>query len=227
MQNRHHQYERPGMSTLAAGALALATGAIAYAAMSQFAGASRYGRSRAPVWPEDAPRRTLRRNQGQHWGNDIVVGRTVTINKPRSELYAFWRDFSNLPKFMENVTSVIASDGKRSHWTIAAPGGEVSFDSTITEERENELLAWRSDDDAEIRNSGRIVFRDAPGGRGTQVEATIAYEAPGGRVGQFIAKLFQREPHIQARRELRRFKQLMETGEISTTVPGPAAPRAR
>ncbi|MFC6490972.1 cyclase, partial [Nitratireductor sp. GCM10026969] len=105
---------------------------------------------------------------------------------------------------------------KGARWVVAAPGGStITFETTITDERPDELIAWKSDEGAEVRNSGRIVFRDAPGGRGTEVEATIAYDPPGGAFGWAAAKLFQREPRIQTRRELKRFKQLMETGEVA------------
>ncbi len=147
-----------------------------------------------------------------------LVERTVTINRPRQELYAFWRDFSNLAQIMENIESVTVLDEERSHWVVRAPAGQtVEWDSVIVEDIPGELISWQSDDDADITNSGRIDFRDAPGGRGTQVTATIAYDPPAGAVGKLVAKLFQREPKIQARRDLRRFKQFMETGEIATS----------
>ena len=160
------------------------------------------------------------------WNEASLVGRTVTINRPRQELYAFWRDFRNLPRFMENVREVTVSDGQRSHWVIEAPAGRtVEWDSVLTEDVEGEVIAWESAEGAEIRNSGRIEFRDNSAGRGTEVTATIAYDPPGGDLGKLIAKLFQKEPKVQARRELRRFKQLMETGEISTSAAPDAAPR--
>lgn len=149
---------------------------------------------------------------------DSLVGRSVTINRPRAELYAYWRDFSQLPRFMENVVSVAILDERRSHWVVKAPAGKtVEWDAVITEEREDELIAWASKEGADVPNSGRIDFRDA-GARGTVVTATILYDPPAGVVGKLIAKLFQREPTIQARRDLRRFKQLMETGEIATAA---------
>lgn len=149
---------------------------------------------------------------------DTLVGRTVTINRPRAELYGYWRDFGNLPTFMDNVVSVEMLDDRRSHWVVKAPGGQtVEWDSLITEEREGEMIAWASAEGADVPNSGRIDFRDAQGGRGTIVTATIVYDPPAGMVGKIIAKIFQREPAIQARRDLRRFKQLMETGEIATS----------
>ncbi|WP_157220857.1 SRPBCC family protein [Flavisphingomonas formosensis] len=150
---------------------------------------------------------------------DTLVGRTVTVNRPREELYNFWRDLSNLPAFMENVERVDVIDDLRSHWVVKAPGGRtVEWTSVITEDRAGELVAWASEDGADVPNSGRIDFRDATGGRGTCVTATILYDPPAGAVGRLIAKLFQREPAIQARRDLRRFKQLMETGEIATSA---------
>lgn len=152
---------------------------------------------------------------------------TVTINRPRQELYDFWRDFTNLARFMENILSVEVQSDRRSHWKVAAPAGQsVEWDSEVTEDVPGSVIAWRSAEGADVRNSGRVEFRDAPPGRGTQVLATISYDPPGGAIGKVIAKLFQKEPAIQARRDLRRFKQLMETGEISTTRPPAAAPRS-
>jgi uncharacterized membrane protein len=158
---------------------------------------------------------------------DVLVGRTVTIDKPREALYAFWRDFTNLPRFMHNIESVSMNDSGRSHWVVSAPAGKtVEWDSEIIAEEPGELIAWRSLEGASVRNSGRVEFKDSPDRRGTVVTVTIAYDPPGGTVGKLIAKLFQKEPKIQARQDLRRFKQLMETGEIPTAQPPHAAPRA-
>jgi uncharacterized membrane protein len=160
----------------------------------------------------DAATAALIEPQGDH-----VVGRAVTINRPARELFAFWRDFANLATFMENVERVDVLDPKRSHWVVKAPGGRtVEWDARVTEEQDGALIAWTSEPGADVANSGRIEFRDA-GTRGTVVVATIAYDPPGGTFGKLVAKLFQREPAIQARRDLRRFKQLMETGEIATS----------
>lgn len=149
---------------------------------------------------------------------DHVVGRAVTINRPAADLYAYFRDFTRLPTFMENVDRVELLGGGRSLWVVRAPAGRmVEWTARITEEREGELLAWTSEDDADVAHSGRIEFRDA-GLRGTIVIATIAYDPPGGTIGKLVAKLFQREPAIQARRDLRCFKQLMETGEVATAA---------
>lgn len=161
------------------------------------------------------------------WHEAALVGRTVTINAPRSEVYAFWRDLRNLPLFMENIESITLGDDRRSHWVVKAPAGQtVEWNSVITEDVENERIAWTSVEDADVRNTGLIEFRDGPPGRGTQVTATIVYDPPGGDLGKLIAKMFGKEPKVQTRRDLRRFKQLLETGEISTSRAPDAAPRA-
>ena len=133
-------------------------------------------------------------------------------------MFAYWADLTNLPAFMDNVERIDMLSDTRSHWVVKAPAGKtVEWDAVITDKREGELIAWASTDDADVPNSGRIEFRDA-GDRGTIVTATIAYDPPAGIIGKVVAKLFQSEPAIQARRDLRRFKQLMETGEIATAA---------
>ncbi|MET0365355.1 MAG: SRPBCC family protein [Sphingobium sp.] len=150
---------------------------------------------------------------------DAVVGKTVTIARPRQLLYDYWRAQEKLPSFMDNVERIEDLGGNRYHWTVKAPAGRtVEWTARITEDVPGEAIAWTSEDGADVPNSGRITFADAPGGRGTWVTATILYDPPAGIVGKVIAKLFQREPAIQARRDLRRFKQLMETGEIATAA---------
>ncbi|MHC9417463.1 SRPBCC family protein [Sphingomonas citri] len=145
-----------------------------------------------------------------------ITARAVTINRPVEEVYAYFRDFANLPSFMENVERIDVLDRQRSHWVVKAPaGGTVEWDARLTAEDENKLLAWTSEGGAEVPNSGRVEFHDA-GARGTVLVATILYDPPGGVIGKVIAKMFQREPAIQARRDLRRLKQLLETGEIAT-----------
>lgn len=160
------------------------------------------------------------------WPDAVAIGRSVTINRPRRDLYAFWRDFSNLPRFMVNVDRVECADATHSHWVVRAPNDKtVEWDSVVTEDTPDELIAWESTEGGDIRNEGRIEFRDGPPERGTIVTATIIYDPPGGQLGRVIAKLFGKEPKVQARRELRRFKQLMETGEVATAEAPDAAPR--
>ncbi len=145
-----------------------------------------------------------------------LTARAVTINQPLAKVYSRFRDFAAWPAFMENVIRIDVHDERRSHWVVKAPaGGTVEWDARITEETPGKLLAWESEDGAEVPNRGRVEFRDA-GARGTVIVATIDYDPPAGIVGKVIAKMFQREPAIQARRDLRRFKQLLETGEIAT-----------
>ncbi|WP_338240511.1 SRPBCC family protein [Aurantiacibacter hainanensis] len=163
---------------------------------------------------DDAPIYTRKSPPGEH----AVLGRTVTIRKPRAELYSFWRDFQNLPKFMENVET-IRSQGDRSTWVIKAPGGStVDVETRVSDERENERIAWQSTENSDIRTSGRVEFTDAPGERGTRVSLIMSYDPPGGAAGRALAKLFMREPEVQARHDLKRFKALMETGEITTSA---------
>ena len=148
-----------------------------------------------------------------------LVGRTVTIGKPRQELYDAWRDFTRFPDFMDNVEKVEKLDGNRSRWTIAAPGGsQVELVTRITEDHPGEVIAWESEPESDIETAGRAEFSDAPPGRGSVVRLTMSYDPPGGLPGRMLAKLLQREPSIQARRDLRRFKQLMETGEVTTNA---------
>lgn len=169
------------------------------------------------VASDDAPLVTAKRGTATGAG-DTTVASAVTINRPVAELYAFWRDFPNLATFMENVERIDALDDTRSRWVVKAPAGKtVEWVSRVTEQAANRLIAWEAEADAEVPNSGRVEFRDA-GARGTVVTATIAYDPPAGFIGKVVAKMFQREPAIQARRDLRRFKQLMETGEIATSA---------
>lgn len=145
-----------------------------------------------------------------------LFAEAVTINRPAQELYSFWRNPRNLAHVMENIRSIVPIDATRSRWTAKGPADrEVSWESVITKDVPGEEIYWQSAEGADVPNSGRIEFRDA-GARGTIVRATISYDRPGGVIGQMIAKLFQREPRIQTRRDLHRFKQLMETGEIAT-----------
>lgn len=147
-----------------------------------------------------------------------LLAESVTINRTAQELYAFWRDPANLVGVMENAVAIEPLGPDRSRWTVKAPAGkEVSWESVITKDVPGREIYWQSAEGADVANSGRIEFRDA-GDRGTIVRAVIAYDPPGGTVGKMIAKLFQREPRIQTRRDLHRFKQLMEAGEIATSA---------
>jgi uncharacterized membrane protein len=148
----------------------------------------------------------------------IKVEKTLTINKSPQELYSFWHNFENLPHIMKHLKSVKVYDQKRSHWIANAPlGNSVEWDAEIINDQENHLIAWSSVEGADIDNSGFVRFQPAPGGRGTEVKVVIEYNPPGGALGAAVAKLFGEEPEQQIGDDLRRFKQLMETGEIATT----------
>lgn len=110
----------------------------------------------------------------------------------------------------------------RSHWVVKAPAGRtVEWDSIVTYEEPDRLIVWQSAEGSDIRSSGRVEFADAAPGRGTIVRATISYDPPGGVIGEWLAKVFQREPNVQTRRDLRRLKQFLETGEIASSA-GPS-----
>jgi len=164
----------------------------------------------------DAPdelRETMAGGEGS-----TMSGRSVTINRPADEVFAFFRDFSNLAGIMENVERIDVLDDTRSHWVVKAPAGRtVEWDSTVTREEKGRLIEWAADEGASVANSGRVEFQPVEG-RGTVVTLTTLYDPPGGVVGKVIAKMFQREPAIQARRDLNRLKQFLETGEVATAA---------
>src|SRR5262249_13537794 len=122
-------------------------------------------------------------------GQGIKVEKSVTINRPPAELYRFWRNFENLPRFMNHLESVKKMDDRRSHWVAKAPAGtRVEWDAEVYNEKEDELIAWRSLENADINHAGSVWFRQAPNGRGTEVKVVINYEPPGGKLGASIAK---------------------------------------
>ena len=161
------------------------------------------------------------------WSSAAVVSRAVTINQPRDAVYDFFRAFANLPTFMENIASITEIDSTHSRWTVKSPGGTTtSWEAVVTQDLPGKLIAWETKPGALIANRGKVEFKDATGGRGTEVHATIIYRPPGGTAGKFLAKLTQRESGIQTRRDLKRLKMLLETGEIATNAPQGTAPKA-
>ena len=155
---------------------------------------------------------------------NIQVEKTVTIDRPVSELYNYWRDFTNLPNFMAHLKSVTNKDkgGKVSHWVANAPlDFKVEWDAEMIKDEPERLIAWNALDNADIDNCGFVRFQPAPGDRGTQVKVVLEYQPPGGALTDAIAKLFGESPSEQIGDELNRFKQLMETGEIATTAGQP------
>ncbi|MER3424099.1 MAG: cyclase [Nitrospiraceae bacterium] len=153
----------------------------------------------------------------------VEVVKTLTINRPQEEIYRFWRNLENLPCFMRHLEPVNVLDEKRSHWTAKAPGGmTVEWDAEIINEEAYHLIAWRSPEGTDIEHWGIVRFTPAPGGRGTEVKVELEYEPVGGAFGTAVAELFGEAPAQQVEEDLRRFKQIMEAGEIPTTVGQPA-----
>ena len=158
-----------------------------------------------------------RSEASDHVARDFHVEKSITINSTPAELYSFWRNLENLPRFMEGLESVTSIGNDYSHWIAKGPGAtKVEWDAAIFNDKENELIAWRSLSHADVDNAGTVRFEEAVGGRGTRVSVTLNYNAPGGKVGVLIAKLFGEEPGQLVEKNLRRLKQLIETGEIPT-----------
>ena len=212
--------ERPkrdsGKANVAMG-VGLATAAVAAAAGAFLLQRKNKEQGMADTISSDAPSWTLRdRPEGE---KGELIGRSATINRPRDEIYQRWRDFTAFPQFMENVERVEMLDDKRSKWTIKGPGGsDVELVTEITHDVPGERIAWKSTEDSDIETAGELMIKDANPGRGAVVQLVQTYKAPGGAIGKMLAKLMQREPEIQARRDLRRFKQLLETGEVTTNA---------
>jgi uncharacterized membrane protein len=145
----------------------------------------------------------------------IHAAARITVNRPVAEVYAAWRELENLPRFMAHLQEVRPVGHERTHWRAAVPAGiDIEWDAEITSERIDEHLEWRSVGDATVRNSGRVDFRPAPGRHATEIRVHLDYEPPAGKLGAVVAKLFGEEPDQQVRDDLRRFKQLLETGEV-------------
>lgn len=161
----------------------------------------------------DAPHWTLGKPSKR-----TLFGKSVLIGRPRDELFAEWR-VDRFPDFMENVVAVEPLGDDVSRWTVKAPAGrEVTLINRITQSVVGEAIYWQSEPGSDIQNSGEVRFTDAPAGRGTYVSLILAYDPPAGKLGRLAAKLMQREPEVQARRDLHRFKQLMETGEVTSNA---------
>ena len=153
---------------------------------------------------------------------------TTTIRKPASEVYAFWRDLGNLPRFMAHLEEVRATGDRTSHWVAGAPfGNNVEWDAEIVGEAPGEKIAWRSTGNADVPNAGTVRFVPAPDGVSTEVHVVLDYDIAGGTVGKAVAKYFGEEPHQQLDDDLRRLKQVLETGEVVRSDGAPWGKRAR
>ncbi|HEY7182806.1 MAG TPA: SRPBCC family protein [Blastocatellia bacterium] len=155
-------------------------------------------------------------------GAGIKVEKSVNINKPVEELFRFWSDFENLPRFLNHLESVrpigglsgqSARPARISHWIARLPAGmKVEWDAEIINEEPNELIAWRSLEGAQVPNAGSVRFERNPNGPGSEVKVAIEYAPPAGKIGSLLAKLFGEDPERRVAEDLRRFKQFMETG---------------
>lgn len=155
---------------------------------------------------------------------EVRITESITIERSQEELYTFWRDLENLPRFMQHLESVQTLDDSRSHWTARVPGGvgELRWDAEVTESLAYERISWRSLPGASISNTGTVVFRPAPGGRGTELKVTIAYSPPAGTIGSAAARMLNPALSRMIREDVRRFKSLMEAGEVPTIAGQPS-----
>jgi len=158
-----------------------------------------------------------------------VEGRSViTVNKAPGEVYARWRDIERLPTFMYHLESVTVLGEGRSHWVAKGPAGTtVEWDAEITDDRPGDRIAWASVAGTKVDSSGSVRFRPAPAGQGTEVRVELRYSPPGGALGSVVAKLFGEEPTQQLSDDLRRFKQMVETGEIARSDASPGGTRTQ
>jgi uncharacterized membrane protein len=158
---------------------------------------------------------------------DLYFETSIATAKSPEECYRFWRDFQNLPRFMDNLESVQALDERRFHWISKSSSSlRLEWDCEITEDRPGAALGWRTVNGAQVPNAGSVIFEPAPRGRGTIVRLSIHYSPVGGRLTAALAKLLRQDPQTQVQQDLRRFKQLLETGEIATTNGQPTGRRS-
>lgn len=173
-----------------------------------------------------AAARALTKGEETSVARDVHIETSIAIDKSTEELYAFWRDFTNLPLFMKNLESVSQLDPTRSHWVAKGPAGaRVEWDAEIYNEKENELIAWRSLENADVVNAGSVRFQAGPEGRGTFVRVTVNYNPPAGKLGTNLAAILGAEPARLIKEDLRRLKQTLEAGEIAT-IDGQTSGRA-
>lgn len=153
---------------------------------------------------------------------------TTTISRQPEDVYDFWRHWENLPTFMAHLDEVRTTGGSRSHWKASAPfGRSVEWDAEVTEDVPGQRIGWRSVGSADVENSGVVRFVPAPGGRGTEVHVELEYSMPAGKLGEAVARYFGEDPHQQIDDDLRRLKQVIETGEVVRSDGAPGGKRAR
>lgn len=163
--------------------------------------------------------------EGTQTAEPMRVETAITVDQSRDEVYEYWRDLENLPRFMRHLTSVKQTGEKTSHWEASITGGmsSVQWDAEITEDNPGERIAWRSLPDATIHNSGVVDFEDAPGDQGTEIRAIIEYRPPAGEFGASVARFFTPALEQMVKEDVRRFKHVIEAGEIPTTEGQPSS----
>ena len=150
-------------------------------------------------------------------GHGSRVDCAITVMKPAADVYRFWRDFENLPRFMAHLIDVDTTTDGQSRWTAEGPLGlKVRWEAELVTDIPNRVISWRSLPGADVDTAGSVHFEEQPYGRGTDVRVELKYDPPAGKVGAAIAALFGKSPEKQIREDLRRFKQILETGEIPT-----------
>lgn len=164
----------------------------------------------------------VRATRGRRMKGGNRAQAAVTVNRSVEAAYRFWHDFENLPRFMYHLESVRTTGDRRSHWTAKGPAGKsVEWDAEVVDDRPNELIMWRSMKGARVPNSGCVRFMPATGGHGTEVRIEVEYSVPGRMFGAMVAKVFGENPQQQICDDLRRFKQVIETGEITRSDGSP------
>ena len=157
---------------------------------------------------------------------ELHVEKSIAVNRPVEECYRFWHDFESFPRFMQHLESVHITGENRTHWKAKGPAGtSFEWDAELTADEPNRYIAWCSIEGSGVDNAGSVSFEPTPGGRGTIVRVELSYRPPGGTAGAMIAKMFGEEPSQQIDEDLRRFKWLIETGEIPTTIGQPSGTR--
>lgn len=166
--------------------------------------------------------------RGLREGGSMELTATTTIRKLPPKVYAFWRDLGNLPAFMAHLEEIRTTGDRTSHWSASAPfGTNVEWDAEIVDEAPGEKIAWRSTGNTDVPNTGTVRFVPAPDGVSTEVHVVLSYDIPGGAIGKAVARYFGEEPHQQLDDDLRRLKQVMETGQVVRSDGAPWGKRAR
>lgn len=212
--------ELPGGAAALAGAALLYRGATGHCDMYQALGIDTAEKGTGAIADMGSDTRAqLGGSRGIH------VEQAVTVMKPVTEVYRFWRNLENLPKFMQHLETVAEREEGISHWVAKGPAGmKVEWDARIINEVDNKVIGWQSLEGSMISTAGSVNFRET--GRGTEVRVHLQYNPPGGKLGAAVAWMLGEEPSTQVMEDLRRFKRLLETGEIPTTE-GQSSGRAR